>query len=77
MMTPDCAALRKHAGHRQSSPEPASGIGIRKSSAAHQHAPVPAPHSNGAPQRAQVRRRSVDGGGDGRLTRPFWAAAAL
>ena len=32
------AALRKHAGHRQSSPESAAGIGRRKSSSAHQHA---------------------------------------
>jgi hypothetical protein len=51
------AALRRQSGHRQSSVEPAGGIGSRKSSAAHQHAPAVLPHSNAAPQRAQVRER--------------------
>jgi len=56
-MTPCvCAAFRKHAGHKQSSPESA-GIGRRTSSSAHQQCPVLAPHSNAAPQRAQVRAR--------------------
>jgi hypothetical protein len=63
MMTTECAAaLRKHAGHRQSSPESALGIGSRKSSSAHQQWPVPTPHSNAAPQRAQARRRGSRAG---------------
>ena len=35
--------------------ESAAGIGRRKSSSAHQHLPTVLPHSNAAPQRAQVR----------------------
>jgi len=56
---PPCsrAALRRQSAHRQSSVESAGGIGSRKSSAAHQHVPVMLPHSNAAPQRAQVRER--------------------
>jgi hypothetical protein len=58
MMTPgDRAAFLRHAGHRQSSLASAGGIGSRKSSAAHQHAPAALPQSNAAPQRAQARRR--------------------
>jgi hypothetical protein len=49
--------LRKHAGHRQSSPESAAGIGSRNSSSAHQHLPTALPQSNASPQRAQARRR--------------------
>jgi hypothetical protein len=52
------AASRKHAGHKQSSPEPDAGIGRRKLSSAHQQWPTVLPHANAAPQRAQVRRRS-------------------
>ncbi len=65
----DCAALRKHAGHRQSSPESAAGIGRRKSSSAHQQCPVPTPHSNAVPQRAQARRRTSGTGSADRLMR--------
>jgi hypothetical protein len=55
--TGPCAIFRKHAGHRQSSVESAAGNGSRKSSSAHQQWPVPTPHSNAVPQRAQARRR--------------------
>jgi hypothetical protein len=50
-------ALRRQLAHKQSSVESAGGIGRRKSSAAHQHAPTVLPHSNAVPQRAQVRER--------------------
>jgi len=53
------ACARKQVGQRQSSAKLAESIGRRKSSAAHQHEPVVAPHSNAAPQRAQVRARGV------------------
>ena len=56
------AAFRKHAGHRQSSPDPSAGIGRRKSSSEHQHLPTVLPHSNAAPQRAQVRGAGFGGG---------------
>lgn len=48
------AALRRQSGHRQSLPS--IGIGIRKSSSAHQHGPDRL-QLNSAPQPAQARRR--------------------
>jgi hypothetical protein len=42
--------------------------------AAHQHAPVCAPQSNAAPQRAQARRRSLGKDGEGGLMSVFCAA---
>jgi hypothetical protein len=51
------AALRRQSAHRQSSVEAAGGIGSRKSSAAHENVSAVLPHSNAAPQRAQVRER--------------------
>ena len=48
------AALRRQSGHRQSLPS--SGIGMRKSSSAHQHGPERL-HVNSVPQPAQARRR--------------------
>jgi len=56
---PPCsrAALRRQSAHRQSSVEAAGGIGSRKSSAAHENVSAVLPHSNAAPQRAQVRER--------------------
>jgi hypothetical protein len=49
------AALRKHAGHRQS--PPAAGIGSRTVSALHQQSP-PRSQENAVPQRSQTRRRT-------------------
>ena len=54
------AALRRHAGHRQSSVESAGGIGRRKSSAAHQHASDrAAAFERGAAARAGEGTRSI------------------
>jgi hypothetical protein len=50
----DSAAFRKHSRHRQSSP--ATGIGSRAASLAHQQAP-PGLQENSVPQREQARRR--------------------
>jgi hypothetical protein len=50
--------MRRQVGQTQSAS--ADGIGMRTASSMHQHAPPflpPVPQSNGAPQRAQVRRR--------------------
>jgi hypothetical protein len=59
--------LRKHAGQTQSSVESAAGTAKRKSSSAHQQWPVPTPHSNTVPQRAQARRRGSRAGPADRL----------
>ena len=48
------AICRRHAGQRQAA-DASFGIGTRKSSSMHQHAPAAAPQPKAAPQRAQVR----------------------
>ncbi len=55
------AALRKHAWHKQSSSNPLPASADGNPSSAHQQWPVPTPHSNAAPQRAQERRRGWAG----------------
>jgi len=48
------AIWRRHAGQKQAA-DASFGIGTRKSSSMHQHAPAAAPQAKAAPQRAQVK----------------------